>query len=1115
MRAESIFSWSTRRVVARACCRSAGRWMYACGWAGSLALSMLAAAQVPAAQPPARSLPLVPARLAEFDEHEATWASLDVSPDGKTIAFELLGDIYTLPIAGGEAHCIACGLAFDSQPVYSPDGTEIAFVSDRDGNENLWVAKADGSLPRQISMRADNSEFVSPEWARDGKSIYIARFKPDMNAYELWRYAADGMHPEPLEQMTHASRTPGTPKEQRQNALGAALSPDGRELLYEAKTGYGFDDDVNFPLWHVVSRELASGAERTLVAAQGSAFRPQLSPDGRLLAYAVRYEGKTALRLRDLTTGVDRLLAYPVQRDDQESLSARDLLPRYAFTPDGKSIVANFGSKLQRIDVASGLQTEIPFVAHVKLPMGPYQRPELKQETGPVRARLIQTPALSPDGRTLAFSALARIYTARLSGPKSSEPPARLTPGDDAEFEPAWSPNGEWVAYVVWSAGAGGKLMRVRADGSGAPEPLTADGAYYSSPTFAPDGHSIFVLRANAYDQLHRAADFTPFAADLMEIELDGARRQRVVASGLMRSGAQFTAESGCLYLNESDGLYRVPLHGGEAQRVLQAVGPAYYFMEGSAQADGIRISPDGRWALAQIVQQLYLVRLGDPKGEMKVELDKASPDVARITSVGADFFGWADGGRTIHWAIGSTWFSEPVDKVQLGSFLPPPGRDTDRAAVTAVPIDVQVPRDTPQGALVLRGATVLSMQNQQDDGLVEDADVVVVDNRIAAVGRRGSVAVPAGATIVDERGRFIVPGFIDTHIHWGAIRRRILDTECWEFQSALAYGVTATLDPSSLSIDTFAYQDMLDAGRMVGSRVYTTGPALFSFNNIHSEADAVQDIGRNAWFYRTGNLKEYRTGNRAQREYVAQAARALGMLTTTEGALDMKLDMTQIQDGFAGDEHAFSAIPLGDDIVQLLVHSGVSYTPTLQISNGGMWGQDYFFTHQSPYADAKLRRFTPHFVLEKKMERMHVGQLSEYSFPAIAAGAARVQRAGGLVGVGSHGEVPGIGYQHELQALAMGGMTPAEVLWAATMGSAKTIGRDSELGGLAPGKFADLVVLDANPLTDIRNAMRIHAVMKNGRMYDGETLDEQWPRQQKRAAGWWQTEEQQMQAGN
>jgi imidazolonepropionase-like amidohydrolase/Tol biopolymer transport system component len=1064
------------------------------------------------------TLPLKPVRLLKWDEREGTWVSLDVAPDGKTIVFELLGDLYTMPIAGGEAKCIVCGLPFDSQPVYSPDGAELAFVSDRDGNENLWISNADGSGPRQISTMEDNSVFISPEWAPDGKSIYISRYKPDMNAFELWRYSASGADHEPLEQVTHAKRSPDTPKELRYNALGAAVSPDGRYLYYETKTGLGFDDDVNFPLWHIVRRDLKTGEEQAFISAEGSAFRPRVSPDGKLLVYAERYQGKTELRVRNLVTDEDRLLAYPIQRDDQEGIGSRDLLPRYAFAPDSRSLVTNYGGKIYRIDVATGKQSEVPFVAHVKLPVGPYMRPELTHDTGPVRARLIQTPSENPDGTRIVFSALAKIYIAGIGADGKSSVPARLTESALPEFEPSWSPDGQWIVYVIWTPEAGGEVWRARADGSGQPEKISPYPDYYAYPVFAPDGKSVFVLRVAEYDQVHKIADFPPYQADLIEIPLEhpgAAANVKVITSGMLRSGAQFAGDAGAVYLNFSDGLYRVPLDGTKPGRVLHVVGPTYYFMEGTAPADGVKISPDGRWALAQITQQLYLIRIPDgienTTSELSVELAKPAPVETRLTAVGADFFGWADSGKTITWALGSTFFREKLADVKLGSSEPPAGTDMERAGVAHIRIAVEVPRDTPSGAIVLRGGTAITMQSNAagDDGIIRDADVVIVNDSIAAVGKRGTVPIPKGAKILDETGHFIVPGFIDVHIHWGSIRRGVLDTECWEFQAALAYGVTATLDPSSLSIDTFAYQDMIDAGLMIGSRIYTTGPALFSFNHIDTEEQALNNIRRNPEFYRTRDLKEYRTGNRAQRELVVEASRTLSLVTTTEGAMDMKLDMTQIQDGFSGNEHAYSAVPIADDIVQLFSRTGVSYTPTLQISNGGMWGQTYFFSRESPYADKKLRHFTPQFFLARKMERLHWGLPQEYSFPQVAEGAARIQRNGGLVAVGSHGELPGLGYHFEMQALAMGGMTPEEVLWAATMGSAKTIGRDGELGSLTAGKYADLVVLDKDPTRDIHNTLSIDSVMKNGRLYEGSTLDEIWPRHRAQPVTWWQREDQ------
>jgi Tol biopolymer transport system component len=1045
-------------------------------------------------------LQLAPIRHLQFEEREGTWVSLDVSPDGKTIVFELLGDLYQMSIRGGEARCIACGLPFDSQPAYSSDGSMLAFVSDRSGNENLWVAQSDGTAPRQISTLDDNSVFISPAWAADGRSIYISRFKPDLNAFELFQYYLDGR---PAEQITHAKSSPDTPKQFRTHALGAAVSPDGRFLYYEAKTGFGFDDDNSFPLWHIDRRNLSTGEVETIVNAPGSAFRPEISPDGKSLVYATRFRGKTGLRIRDLVGDEDHWLLYPIQRDDQEASASRDLIPRYAFTPDSRSILLNYDGLIHRLDIASRKVENVPFQVHVDLPMGPYLRQDIREETGPVRARLVQTPSQSPDGQRLIFSALAHVYEMSMT----DLVPHRLTSSSQPEFDPSWSPDGRSIVYITWTR-AGGDIWLANADGSGAPKRLTDHSDFYRNPVFAPGNKTIVALRSSNYEHNIRYMEFSPFESEAIQLPVEGGAG-KVLASGVLGNIPQFIHQEGRMYLNFSDGLYEVPLDGSAKHRVLNVTGPTWYFVDGTAPANAIKISPDGHWALAQITQQLYLLQIPQDGKELAIELGKPSPLQTRLTSVGADFFDWSGGGKTITWSVGSTFFRQSLASISTGHVEPPIEPDDGRKGVEAIHIKVEVPRDTPHGELVLRGATAITMRGEE---VIPNADVVIIDNRITAVGTKGSVPISDGATIRDISGKYVLPGFTDVHFHWADVRRGELDLQSWGFLATLAYGITSGLDPSPLSIDMLAYQDLLDAGMMTGCRVYSTGPAVFSFNNFQSEQQTLNVLSRYSKDYRTRNLKEYRTGNRRQREWVLEAAQTLGLQATTEGGLDMKLDMTQIQDGFPGNEHAYSSVTIADDIVQLFARSGVSYTPTLQISNGGLAAQEFYYSTQSPsdaiQNDSKLRHFEPGFFLDGKTQRLRWALPSEYAFPLVAEGAAKIQRAGGLVAVGSHGELPGLGFHLEMQALATGGMTPMEVLHAATIGSSKTIGRNAEFGSLEPGKFADLVILDKNPLADIKNTLSIESVMKNGRLYDAGTLNEVWPRQRPLPPLWFQTDD-------
>lgn len=1024
------------------------------------------------------ALPLPPERTLSFSAREGTWMSVDVSPDGRTLVFDLLGDVYAMPVSGGFARPLVTGMAFSSQPVFSPDGSMIAFVCDRSGNDNLWVGRADGSGLRPLSLLEDNTEFTSPAWSADGRGVYASRIRPDYGVFELWFHPLEG---DAAERVTHA----GTgPKASRLNALGAAASPDGRYLYYAAGADAHYGQRP-LPLWHLVRRSLATGSVESVVRAPGSAMRPVLSPDGSKLVYATRDGADTVLRLRDLSTGADRLLVAPVQRDQQRSWPTMDLMPRYAFTPDGAGVIYTRDNRLWRVELADGASVEIPFEARVALPIGPSLRREVPDETGPVRARLALAPAPSPDGQQLAFSAFSRIYVMPLEGAGT---PRQVDPGHAPAFQPRWSPDGRSLAYVTWTAADAGHVWLAGPEG-GPPRRLTRDAAFYTDPVFAPGGQAIYVLRSSQRERLLTREYAPARQADLLRLPLPGGDPE-VVVSGMFNGGAQFTREADRVHLYGPDGLVSVGLDGSGLRRLVRVTGPAYYFEEGRVPVRELAISPDGRWLLAQTRSQLYLLPMPEVRGgePPTVDVASAAPASRRLTTVGADFMGWADEGRTIHWTVGSTFHRRSLDGLRMDA--PPETTASITAGSEAHAIEVSLPRDVPVGALLLRGATAITMRG---DEVIPDADILVLDGRIAGIGPRGTLAVPARAETRELDGRFVMPGLIDTHAHWFELRRVIHDLQAPNFLALLAFGVTSGLDVSTLTIDALAYQDMIEAGLMLGPRAWSTGPAVFSFTEIASKQDALDVLGRYRDHYRLGNLKQYRVGNRRQRQWFAQAAGELGMMPTTEGAMNLRLGLSQAIDGFAGLEHSLPTAPLGQDVLELLRATRMSYTPTLMLA---IPGTQHFILEGRAHEDARVRRFFAPNQVDAKTRQLAWHRPDQHEAPREAAAAAAVHRAGGLVGAGSHSEFEGISLHWEMQALARGGLEPHEVLRIATIGSAETIGRAKLVGSLEPGKYADLLVLERNPLEDLANTLSLQWVMKNGRLYDAATLDELWPRQ-------------------
>jgi Tol biopolymer transport system component len=1065
-----------------------------------------------------KGLPLKPDRKIEFSTDEGTWLSLDVSPDGKTIVFELLGDIYTLPIEGGQAKLVDGGMAFDSQPKFSPDGKWIAFLSDREGTENVWIMKADGSEPKQVS-KDPNSEFASPSWSPDGKYIFVSKTNFGIGPREIWMYHIDGGTGI---QVTKSKPTPAIRRQDRPNDLGVVASADGRYLYYAERQG-DFSYNAMLPQWLIKRKDRRTGDEDVMIQQPESAFRPLLSPDGQFILYVSRYETETGLRLRNLHTGEDRWVRYPVTRDDQEALFTRDLFPGYAFMPGAKEIVYNQNGKIRRLNLETGAEQVIPFNAKVSVDLGPKLDFPQKEPSGPVKARLIMDPTESPDGKTLAFSAMTHLYTFDLPNGK----PQRLTSGDSTEFQPAWSPDGRWIAYVSWN-NEGGQLWKISASG-GQPQQLSKSLAVYSNPVWSPDGTRIVLLRGNAYDRENSGFDGGQTGnADLVWVPAEGGDAHLILpARGA--GGPHFTNEKDRIYVYTPQGLVSLRYDGTDRRTHLVVKGQGVYFFEEPIPADDIQPSPDGQYALAHVMNQLYLMPLPAAAGEAPtVNVLTPSVPVKRVTDIGADYFGWADGGKTITWAVGASYFRQPLDSIKFvapkeekkegekndekkdgGAAKDAEKKDSAAANqeekkpekfkeqekdVSEVRVDLEMPRKTPRGTIVLRGATVVTMKG---DEVLKNADIVVENNRIKSVGARSGV--PAGAKVFDVGGKTITPGFVDTHAHWFEIRRGILDRQNFAFLANLAYGVTAGLDVQTGTNDMFAYQDLVDTGDIIGLRAYSTGPGVFSDNNFQSEQEVAGVLTKYRDYYGTHNIKSYLVGNRKQRQFMVEASKELGMMPTTEGALDLKLDLTHVIDGFHGNEHTLPITPLYHDVLEVFAKSGVSETPTLIVNYGGPFGENYWYEYSEVHDNAKLNRFTPHRILDGKTKRRQEWfRRDEYTFPKLAAQMAKLERAGGLVGVGSHGQLQGLGYHWEMWMLASGGMTAMEVLKCATVNGSHIVGRPAEIGSIEPGKLADLVIFDKNPLDDIHNTNTIHWVMKNGELFEGDTLNQVWPEQKK-----------------
>jgi hypothetical protein len=224
----------------------------------------------------------------------------------------------------------------------------------------------------------------------------------------------------------------------------------------------------------------------------------------------------------------------------------------------------------------------------------------------------------------------------------------------------------------------------------------------------------------------------------------------------------------------------------------------------------------------------------------------------------------------------------------------------------------------------------------------------------------------------------------------------------------------------------------------------------------------------------------------------------------TTEGAGDFKMSITEMLDGYAGHEHAYEIWPVYRDFALLSAASEITYTPTMLVAYGGPPGKFYLIARENAYDEPRLRRFTFQPDLNIRTRQGLWAPEDDWIFKGVAEAAAKIVKHGGAVGVGAHHEVQGIGTPWDLLLISSGGMPPHDVLRVGTIFGARSIGLDRELGSVEPGKLADLIVFDGNPLADLRAILKPRYVMRNGFLFESETLDEVWPQQRKLPRRWW-----------
>lgn len=1003
-----------------------------------------------------------PVKQVAFTTDEGTWMDLDVSRDGKTLVFSLLGDLYTLPIEGGAAKRITSGPAWDVQPRFSPDGGEIAFTSDRAGGNNLWRAKRDGSGATQVT-KEDFRLLNNPVWTPDGQYLVGRKHftsERSLGAGELWMFHKTG-----------GAGLQLTKKKNDQQDLGEpAISADGRYIYFSEDVSGGssfeYNKNPHGVIYAIKRLDRDSGDVETIVATAGGAVRPQPSPDGKSVAFVKRVADTSVLHTIDLASGEVKPLWNGLSHDQQEGWAVFGPYPNFNWLPDSTALVIWAQGKLWRVDANTGALTAIPFTASVEQTVAAPLRFEQKLDAGAFTAKMIRDVATSPDGRTIVFHAVGQLWTRALP----DEPPRRLTTRSDAfEYQPSFSADGKKLLYTTWSDAKQGAIVE-RDLVSGAERVLTSQPGFYYSPRYSRDGSKIVWSKQSGSSL---TGSLNSGEQGIWWMPAAGGEAKRIAKDGYE---PQFTADGTRVTFLTGGGLSKklqsVGLHGEEPRDVFSL-----------KYTDFVSVSPDGQWVAFTELFNAYLAPMPKTGGVIELGKDTTAIPVAKISTDVGSYLHWAQDSGAVHWMVGDQYHTRQLK--DAFAFVPgAPAKLPDAKSLKGIAIGVQVPVDTPKDVVAFTNARIVSMKGEE---VIERGTVLVEGDTIKAVGT--NVVVPANARSIDASGKTIVPGYIDVHAHANHFNGGVIAQQNWAYYANLAFGVTTMHDPSATTETVFSQAELQKAGKLVGPRVFSTGTILYGADGdfkavVNSLDDARAHLRRmkaNGAF----SVKSYNQPRREQHQMINQAARELGMLVVEEGGSTLNHNLPMILDGATSIEHNLPVAPLHQDVIKLWSQTDVRNTPTLVVSYGGLSGEYWWYARDNVWEDKKLNRFFPKETLAARAVRRETAPDWDYHHIEVAKSLKTLRDAGVRIQIGGHGQLQGLSPNWEIWSLTQGGMSNWEALRAATIDGADLLGLSKQLGSIEAGKRADLVVLNTNPLDNIRSTIDTRYVMVNGRLFD------------------------------
>ena len=1025
-----------------------------------------------------------------FETDEGTWMNLDVSPDGEEIVFDMLGNIYIMPIEGGEATILREGLAYEIQPRFSPDGNYISFTSDAGGGDNIWVMNRDGSDAKQITDE-DFRLLNNATWTPDGNYLIARKHftsTRSLGAGELWMYHRSGGSGVQLVERMNDQQDLGQP----------FVSPDGDYVYYSQDVSPGgmfqYNRDPNSQIYAINRYNLETGDIDRVTGGPGGAISPTISPDGEKMAFIKRVREKSVLYVRDLESGIERPVYDDLNLDQQQAWAIFGPYTNINWMPDSEDIIFWSGGKINRLNVESLNVNEIPFNATLNLELAETVHFEFDPAPDTFKSKAIRHAVTSPDGETLIFNAAGYLWKKDL--PNGT--PERLTDGAHLEFEPSFSNDGSKLVYVTWHDEELGNIMTLDLDSRRAsPKAVTTEKGIYRQPSFSPDGETILFQRESGNSHQGYAYTLNP---GIYTMPASGGEMTKLSDSG---TDPSFNADGDRIF-------YMGGSYLGREYRSMDLNGQDHRTHFSSTYANNFVPSPDNKWIAFNELFKVYIAPMPKAGTDITLSANMQSFPVTHVAEDAGISLHWSGDSNRLHWTLGDEYFSVGLD--EAFDFLNNGGDDLELPLGDnqGTEIGLELETDKPSGLIAITNAQIITMNG---DEVIVNGTVLVEENRIIAVGRTADVDVPSNAYVVDAAGKTVIPGFVDAHAHIGNFREGLSPNQQWHYFANLAYGVTTAMDPSSNTEMIFSQAEMVRTGNMVGPRIFSTGRILYGAEGdfkavINSLDDAKSAIRRTQAFGATA-VKSYNQPRRDQRQQVMEAARQLGVNVMPEGGSTYTHNMNMIMDGHTGIEHNVPIFPLYEDALTMWAATDVGYTPTLVVNYSGMNGEYYWYQHTNVWEKDRLLNFTPRGTVDSRSRHRTMVPQEEYERGHIASAAAAkdLHDRGVTVNIGAHGQLQGLAAHWETWMFEQGGMSNHDALRVATFNGANYIGMGDHIGSLEEGKLADLIIIDGNPLENLHDTEYVEYTMINGRLYDADTMNEIGNHPKERLPFWWEQE--------